>query len=91
LDGRRIWETKEQSVQGSCSAASVACRIYAGVEESYALLRTDLLGVPIFQVQGKTAAHSEHAGRGSSPPSAAEVGILSSHQNKNGEMVEDDP
>jgi len=84
------WFAEEQSVQGPRATPAVACPIHAFLETEDTVSAAGRLGISFIPTRGQPAARRQHACRRSSEASCSEGGILSSHRDIRGHLIDDD-
>jgi hypothetical protein len=82
---------KDQSFKGPCAASSIAGRIHASLEREGRLFGARRLGVCFLSTEGKQPRVANMLVEDYLRPAAAKAGILSSHRDDRGRLVEDDP
>jgi integrase len=82
---------KDQSFKGSCAAPSIAGRIHASLERKTAYSEPGDWVFASFRLKGKQPRVGNMLVEDYLRPAAAKAGILSSHRDDCGRLVEDDP
>jgi integrase len=89
-----VWPSglaKDQSLKGPCTAPSIAGRIHASLEREDRLFRPQRRVFASFRLKGKQPRVGNMLVEDYLRPAAARAGILSSHRDDCGRLVEDDP